>query len=104
MTPLELRWGTRNFSQVATGESYLPSSCEGKLRVPFELLQRNQALSRVEGELTVLSTCGEKHGVPLDLRCGSGDNFQVATWESGLHSRSGSHVSSRMAEGCWAFF
>ena len=45
MTPVELRWGTQNFSRVATGESELPSCCKGKLGVPFELLQGNQALS-----------------------------------------------------------
>ena len=85
MTPVEFRWGTRNFSRVATLESDLPSYCERKIGFPFELLQGDQVLSRGEGELIVLSTCGEKHGV-LNLRWGSGDTFQVATWESGLHS------------------
>ena len=41
---LELRRGTRDFSRVATGDSNLPSCFEGKLGVPFELLQGNQAL------------------------------------------------------------
>ena len=86
MTPVMFRLGTQNFSRVATLESDLPSCCERKLGLPFELLQANQVLSRVEGELTVLSTCGEKYRVPHDLRWGSGDTFQVATLESGLHS------------------
>ena len=86
MTPVMFRLGTQNFSRVATLESDLSSCCERKLGLPFELLQANQALSRVEGELTVLSTCGKKHRVPHDLRWGSGDTFQVATLESGLHS------------------
>ena len=49
MTPVDLRRGTQNFSQVATGESDLPSRCEGKLYVPFESLQGNHVLSLVEG-------------------------------------------------------
>ena len=44
-----MKWGTGAFSRGATGESDLPSCCEGKLKVPFESLQGNQALSRVEG-------------------------------------------------------
>ena len=48
--PVELRWGTRAFSRGATGESDLPSCCEGKLGVPFESLQGIQALSQVEGD------------------------------------------------------
>ena len=43
--PVKFRWLTWNFSQVATGESDLPSFCEGKLGIPFELLQGNQSLS-----------------------------------------------------------
>ena len=45
MPPFELRLETWDFSQVATGESDLPSSCEGKLGIPFESLQGNQSLS-----------------------------------------------------------
>ena len=70
---VEFRRVTWDFSRVATGESDVPSSCEGKLRVPFESLEGNQFLSLVEGELGVLSICGGNHGVPLELRCGSGD-------------------------------
>ena len=43
--------GNWPFSRGATGESDLHSCCEGLLRVPFELVQGNQGLSRVEGEL-----------------------------------------------------
>ena len=42
---VKFRWGTWDFSQVATEESDLPSSCEGKLGVPFKSLQENQYLS-----------------------------------------------------------
>ena len=55
--PVELRLGTWALSRVATGESDLPLCYERKLGVPFESLQENQALYRVEGELTVISTC-----------------------------------------------
>ena len=55
--PIELRWGTWAFSSGGTGESELPSCCEGRLGVPFESLQGNQVLSQVEGELGVLLTC-----------------------------------------------
>ena len=46
-TLLKLRW--------ESGESDLLSYCEGILRVPSESVQGNQALSRVEGKLVVLS-------------------------------------------------
>ena len=49
-------------------ESDLLFCCEGRLGVPFELLQENQDLSRVEEELGVLPTCGRNLGVPLDLQ------------------------------------
>ena len=49
---------TSAFCRGATVESELPSCCEGILESPFESLQGNQAFSRVEGELSVLSTCG----------------------------------------------
>ena len=65
--PIELRWGTQAFSRDEIGESSLLLCCEGKLRIPFELLQGNQALSRVEREIGVLSTCGRILRVPLEL-------------------------------------
>ena len=46
------------FSRGALGESDLPSCCEGILVVPFMSVQENQALSRVEVELTILSNFG----------------------------------------------
>ena len=49
--------GNSGFFRVAIGELDLLSCCEGKLGVLFESVQGNQALSQVEGELTVLSTC-----------------------------------------------
>ena len=66
--PVELRQGTRAFSRGATGESDLPSCCEGKLEVSFKSLQGIQALSQVEGELCGFSTCGRNLGVPFELQ------------------------------------
>ena len=63
-----LRLGTWALSRGATGESNLPSCCEGNLGVPFESLQENQALSGVEGQLCVLATGVRKLGVPLTLQ------------------------------------
>ena len=77
-------WETRDSSRGSTGKSDLPSCCEGKLGVPFESLQGNQALSRVEGELGFLLACSGKHMVPLEWQWGTGDTSQVATGESGL--------------------
>ena len=65
---VEFRRVTWDFSRIATGESDVPSSCEGKLRVSFESLERNQFLSLVEGELGVLSTYGRDCGVPLEFQ------------------------------------
>ena len=66
--PVELRWGTQAFSRGEIGESSHPLCCVGKLRVPLQLLQGNQALSRVEREISVLSTCGRILCVPLELQ------------------------------------
>ena len=66
--PVEFRQGTWDFSRGATGESDLLSCCEGILRVPFESVQGNHSLSRIEGELGVLSTCDRKRGVSLEVQ------------------------------------
>jgi len=51
--PVELNWGPGAFLEFSTGVSVLPSCCELILRVPFESVQGNQALNRVDGELRV---------------------------------------------------
>ena len=66
--PVELRRGTQPFSRGATDGSDLPSCCEGLLWVPFESVQGNQFLARVEVELSVVSTRGRNHGVPLKFQ------------------------------------
>ena len=66
--PVEFRWGTWVFSRVATGESDLPSFFERILGVPVESVKWNQALSRVEGELGVLSNCGRNCEVLLEFQ------------------------------------
>ena len=45
--------GPGAFLKFATGLSVLPSCCELILGVPFESVQGNQALSRVDGEIRV---------------------------------------------------
>ena len=66
--PVEFRQVTCAFSRSATGESDLPSGCEGRLGISLELGQGNLALSRVEREFIVLSTCGKKCGVSLEFQ------------------------------------
>ena len=51
--PVELNWGPGACLEFSTGVSVLPSCCELILRVPFESVQGNQALNRVDGELRV---------------------------------------------------
>ena len=55
-SPVELSWETWAFSRDATRESDLSSHCEGILGVPFESMQDNKALFRLEGILSVLLT------------------------------------------------
>ena len=45
-----------------------PLYCEWTLGVQFESVQGNHALSLVERELSVLSTCGRNHRVPLKFQ------------------------------------
>ena len=44
-SPLKFRLGTWDYSRYITGESDLPSCCEGIFRFPFVSVQGNQALS-----------------------------------------------------------
>ena len=63
--------------------SDFPSCCEGILRVPIKLMQGNKALSLVEGEFGVLSSCGRNLGV-LELNGKSLLSYQIATQTSGF--------------------
>ena len=60
--------GTCAFSRAATGKSELSSCGEGILEVPFELVQGNLVLSRVEGEINVLLTFRKNTGVLLEFQ------------------------------------
>ena len=40
--PVEMRWGTRAFSRVSTGDSDIPSCCEVKDEPAFKAMQGNQ--------------------------------------------------------------
>ena len=63
--------------------SDFPSCCEGILGVPIKLMQGNKALSLVEGEFGVLSSCGRNLGV-LELNGKSPLSYQIATQTSGF--------------------
>ena len=67
--------GNWAFYRGATGESNLASCFSGKLGVPFESVQGNQTLTRVEGDLGVLSTYSRNLGVPLPLQEVREDSF-----------------------------
>ena len=45
--PVEMRWGTRPFPNVSTGDSDIPSCCETKDEPEFKSVQGNQHLFRV---------------------------------------------------------
>ena len=59
--------GILGFFYRCSRESDLALYCKGIFRVPFKLVQEYQALSRVEGDLGVLSTCSRKCGVPVEF-------------------------------------
>ena len=60
--------GILGFFYRCNRESDLAFYCKGIFRVPFKLVQGYQALSRVEGDLGVLSTCSRKCGVPVEFQ------------------------------------
>ena len=62
--------------------SDFPSCCEGIPGVPTKLIQGNQALSLVEGEFGVLSSCGRNRRV-LELS-GKSLSYQIAIRTSGF--------------------
>ena len=48
------------------------SCCDSILMVPFELVQGHQALSRVDGEITVFGTVAQPTRVPVEFQCETG--------------------------------
>ena len=57
----ELRWGTQGASRVASGKTYLLSSCKGKRRIALQSLQGKRASSRIEELISwCFSNCGGK--------------------------------------------
>ena len=51
--PIQVNWRPGAFLEFATRVLVFPLCCELILGVPFELVQGNQALSQVDGELRV---------------------------------------------------
>ena len=56
------------FFRGITGESDLLFCGEEISGVPFESVQGNHALSRIEGELGILLNCDRNCGVPLEFQ------------------------------------
>ena len=100
-----LRSGSGTISRGATGLSVFPSCCEMTLGVPFDSWQGNQALSHVDGDISVFWNCGMTPGIPLEfqgetgllLRCdrNTGISFQM---------NQGNGESSRDEEGTMGLF
>ena len=96
-----MRWGTRAFSRVSTGDSDTPSSCEMKDEPPFMSLQANPAFYRVR-----VSRC------PFHLRKQTQDPSHIpiaerslllrCLWKVGvpLQSKPGNQLSARNDFGC----
>ena len=66
--PVELRLGSGPISRGTTGLSVLPSCWELILGFAFESLQGNQAVSCVDGDIGVFSTCDTTSEVPLEFQ------------------------------------
>ena len=90
-TPVEMRWGTRAFSRVSTGDSDIPSSWEIQDEFAFKSLQGNLTVCRVTtsrcpfhfrpqtqvpshipiAERSLLLRCLWKVGIPLESKPGN---------------------------------
>ena len=72
---------------VALGKSGLLSCCEGHLGIPLELLQWNQASSRIEGLISCcFSSCSGKLWISLEMQWGPQGTSHFASGKSGLLS------------------
>ena len=74
--PVEMRWGTRAFSRVSTGDSDIPSSCEMKDEPALKSLQGNPPFFPVR-----VSRC------PFHLRQQTQDPSLIPRAERSLHLR-----------------
>ena len=84
-----MNWRPGAFLEFATRVLVLPLCCELILGVPFELVQGNQALSQVDGELCVsqfvarqvetglLLRCNEDVGIPFQTKQGNRPSFEM---------------------------
>ena len=80
-TPVELRWGTQNFSRVATRESELPhvvrgnsgfhSSCCKGIRHYLQLRGNSLSFPHVARNTGFLLTCNGDLGIPFKWQHGS---------------------------------
>ena len=87
--PLNLQQRPQGTSRVASGESGLPSSCKGELRIPRKSLQGNRV-----GNSGFLSNCDRDLGVPLELQQGSQALSHVESWKSTFPSSCERNVRS----------
>ena len=77
-----------------------PSCCDLILGVPFELVQGHQALSRVNGEISVFGIVAQPTKVPVKFQCETG-HFLRCDRNVGIpfQSKQGNRPLSRDEEG-----
>ena len=94
--PVQMRWGSRAFSRVSTGDSDIASFYEMKDEPAFKPLQGNPAFFRVRASQCPFhlrqQTQGHSH-IPI----AEGSLLLRCLWKVGLplHSKPGNHFSSR---------
>ena len=76
------------------------SCCDSILMVPFELVQGHQALSRVDGEITVFGTVAQPTRVPVEFQCETGLLLRCdGKVRNPFGTKQGNRPSSRDEEG-----
>ena len=90
-----MRWGTRAFSTVSTGDSDIPSSCEKKDEPVFKSLQGNPALFRVRASWCPFHVRQQTQG-PSHTHIVETSLLLTCLWKVGiLVPKPGNQLSSR---------
>ena len=99
--PVQMRRGTRAFSRVSTGDSYIPSSCEMKDEPAFKPLQGNPAFLPVRASRSPFHL-SQKTQCPSHIPIAEGNLLLRCLWKVGLplQLKPGHQLSSRDDMSC----
>ena len=93
--PVQMRWETRAFSRISTGNLDIPSSCAMKDEATFKPLQANTSVFRITASLCPFQLRQQTQG-PSQIPITEGRLLWRFLWEVGIHiqSKEGNQLTS----------